>query len=174
MQTIVFLDFDDVLAVHPEHTSQHVVAALRSGSPDQFAELWANVFHETARKNLRVLYDEFTPQFVISSSWATYLSRGEVSEVLVRGGLDFVAAALHTAWRSAIDLGSFRATEINSWIERNAGPLGFAYVILDDTASGHTLYGTLLQPRVVFSDEWQGFLDIQLAQAQKILRHQLS
>ncbi|WP_295995121.1 HAD domain-containing protein [Rugamonas sp.] len=174
MQTIVFLDFDDVLAVHPEHTSQHVVAALRSGSPDQFAELWANVFHEAACKNLRALYDEFTPHFVISSSWATYLSRGEVGDVLVRGGLDFVAAALHSDWRSATDVGSFRATEINSWLKRQGGPQGFAYVILDDTASGHTLYGTLLKAQTVFCDEWQGFLDIRLAEAQKILRHQLS
>lgn len=173
MQTIVFLDFDDVLAVHTEHTSHQVVSALRSGRPDQFAGLWANVFHETPRQNLRTLYDEFVPQFIVSSTWATYLSREEVSEVLVRGGLDFVAAGLHADWRSATDVGSFRATDICAWLERN-GPLHqLGYVILDDTASGRTLYGTHLEPYVVFCDEWHGFIDIRLEQAQMILRKQL-
>lgn len=173
MQTLVFLDFDDVLAVHPEHTSRRVVVALRSGSPDQFAELWANVFHETARQNLRELFDEFAPQFVISSSWATFLSRAEVSEVLVRGGLDFVARALHVDWRSAVEIGAFRASDVTTWLRRYGGPLQSAFVILDDTASGHSLYGTPLQQNVVFCEEWQGFIDIRLVQAQAILRRQL-
>lgn len=173
MQTLVFLDFDDVLAVHPEHTSQQVVAALRSGCPDQFAELWANVFHEALRQNLRTLYDEFTPQFIISSTWATYLSREEVGDVLARGGLAFAAAALHPDWRSATDVGAFRATEISAWLKRHGGLRGFAYVILDDTASGHTLFGTVLEPYVVFCDEWQGFTERRFEQAQTILRAQL-
>lgn len=173
MQTIVFLDFDDVLAIHPEHTSQQVVAALRSGCPDDFAELWANVFDEMPKANLRALYDEFNPRFVISSTWSTYLSRVEVSDVLTRGGLDFVAAALHVNWRSATDVGTFRATDISSWLEQNGSPLQLAYVILDDTASGHTLYGTSMAPHAVFCEEWQGFIGIRLEQARAILREQL-
>jgi hypothetical protein len=173
MQTLVFLDFDDVVAVHPEHTSRQVVAALRSGCPERFSELWANVFHESPRQNLKALYDEFLPKFVISSTWATYLSRTEVSDVLIRGGLDFVAAGLHSDWRSAVDIGNFRATDITTWLERHGGGQQFAFVILDDTASGHSLYGTPLQQHVVFCEEWQGFIDIRLPQAQAILHKQL-
>lgn len=173
MQTLVFLDFDDVLAVHPEHTSRRVVAALRSGFPEQFVELWANIFHESLRQNLRTLHDEFLPKFVISSTWATYLSRTEVSDVLIRGGLDFVAATLHYDWRSAIDIGNFRATDIAAWLERHSDPHQSAFVILDDTASGHTLCGMPLEPYVVFCEEWQGFTEVRLGQAQTILRAQL-
>ncbi|MEO7495084.1 MAG: HAD domain-containing protein [Massilia sp.] len=111
MKTIVFLDFDDVLAVHPEYTSSEVVAALKSSAADQAVELWENVFQPAARANLRTLHDEFAPQFVISSSWATYMSQGQVSEVLARSGLGFVAEALHGDWRSAIDVGAFRVTD---------------------------------------------------------------
>lgn len=150
-----------------------MVAALKSGFPEQFAELWANVFGETLRQNLKTLYDEFSPQFIISSSWATYLSLAEVSEVLIRGGLDFVAAALHSNWRSAIDIGTSRATDITTWLDGHSDPLKFAVLILDDTASGHSLYGTPLQQYVVFCEEWQGFIVIRLAQAQAILREQL-
>lgn len=173
MQTLVFLDFDDVLAIHPEHTSRRVVAALRSGFPEQFADLWANVFHEIPRQNLRNLYDEFFPKFVISSTWATYLSCTEVTDVLVRGGLDFVAGALHVDWRSAVEIGAFRASDVTTWFRRYGGPLQSAFVILDDTASGHSLYGTPLQQNVVFCEEWQGYIGIRLAQAQAILRNQL-
>jgi hypothetical protein len=173
MKTIVFLDFDDVLAVHPEYTSSAVVAALKSGEADQAAELWESIFHHTARANLRTLYDEFAPQFVISSSWATYMSRGQVSEVLARSGLGFVAEALHKDWRSAIDVGAFRVTDISRWIQQHEHELPFAYVILDDVSSGQTLYGSPLQPSTVLCREWEGFMDSQLIEAQIILRTQL-
>lgn len=173
MKTIVFLDFDDVLAVHPEYTSSAVVAALKSGEADQAAELWESIFHHTARANLRTLYDEFAPQFVISSSWATYLSRDQVADVLARGGLGFVAEALHEDWRSALEVGAFRVTDITRWIQQHEHELPFAYVILDDVSSGRTLEGSSLQSRAVFCAEWEGFIDSRLIDAQIILRPQL-
>ena len=171
MKTIVFLDFDDVLAVHPEHTSSAVVAALKFGG--EAAELWENVFHMRARANLRTLYDEFAPQFVISSSWATYLSRDQVADVLTRGRLGFVAEALHEDWRSALDVGAFRVTDISRWIQQHEHEPPFAYVILDDVSSGQTLYGSPLQSSTVFCAEWEGFIDSRLIDAQIILRTQL-
>ena len=174
MKTIVFLDFDDVLAIHSEHTSSAVVAALKSGAADQAVELWENIFHHTAQANLRTLYDEFAPRFVISSSWATYLSREQVSEVLSRSGLGFVAEALHEHWCSAIELGAFRATEIATWLKQHEYELPFAYAILDDTSSGKSLFGTPLESHAVFCEEWTGFVDNMLQVAQKILRVQLS
>ena len=174
MKTIVFLDFDDVLAVHPEYTSSAVVAALKSSAADQAVELWENVFHSAARENLRTVYDEFGPQFVISSSWATYLSRDQVAEVLTRGGLGFVADAMHVDWRSAVDVGAFRVTDISRWIQQHEHELPFAYAILDDTSSGKSLLGTPLESHAVFCAEWTGFVDDRLQAAQKILRVQLS
>lgn len=174
MKTIVFLDFDDVLAVHPEYTSSAVVAALKSSAADQAVELWENVFHPTARANLRTLNDEFEPRFVISSSWATYLSREHMCEIFTRCGLEFVAAALHPDWRSAVDVGAFRVTDISRWIQQHEHARPFAYVILDDVSSGQTLYKSPLQSRTVFCSEWQGFIGSRLTEAQIILRTQLS
>jgi hypothetical protein len=173
MGTIVFLDFDDVLAIHPDHTSSKVVEALRSEARDQHEEVWKKVFHEHARANLRTLYDEFQPSFVISSSWATYLSLAEMREVLTRGGLGFVAGALHEDWRSAMSVGSFRATEISGWLLRNAQAPPSSYVILDDTSSGRTLFGTSLESHTVFCEEWSGFQTNELEAAQQIVRRQL-
>lgn len=170
VQNLVFLDFDDVLAVSPDHTSSHVVTALKTCTADKVPGLWLNIFNETARKNLRILYDEFRPKFVISSTWATYMSREQVEEVLTRSGMAFVAAALHPQWRSAVELGSSRASDIRSWLEKNTTLSSFNYVILDDVASGATMYGSSLESRAVFCDEWEGFLDARLVQAQQILK----
>ena len=173
MKTIVFLDFDDVLAIHHDHTSSKVVEALRSEAVGQDPELWDNLFHESGRANLRALYDEFQPSFVISSSWATYLLLEEMREVLTRGGLGFVAGALHEDWRSAVNVGSFRATEISAWLLRHSQSPSPAHVILDDTSSGKTLVGTPLESITVFCEEWTGFVDNRLEAAQKILREQM-
>ena len=172
MKPLVFLDFDDVIAIHPDYTSGVVVAALRSGKPHLATELWDNVFHQELRANLARLHHEFEPSYVISSSWSTYMSREEIQEVLIRGGLDFVAASLHSNWRSATELGSYRVTDIAAWLRTNGSARTFAYVILDDLASGRTLVGSVLEPHTVFCDEWVGFTGIQLERAVAILRAQ--
>ena len=92
------------------------MAALRSGNPHLAIELWANVFHQELRANLARLHHEFDPNYVISSTWSTYLSREEIQEVLISGGLGFVAASLHSNWRSATEVGSYRVTDIAAWL----------------------------------------------------------
>ncbi|NVI84031.1 HAD domain-containing protein [Janthinobacterium sp. BJB401] len=169
MKPLVFLDFDDVIAIHPDYTSGVVLAALRSGKPHLTTELWANVFHQELRANLARLHHEFEPIYVISSSWATYMSRDEIQNVLIRGGLGFVAASLHSRWRSATEVGSFRVTDIVAWLRANGSPRPFAYVILDDLSSGRTLVDSVLEPRTVFCDEWVGFARIQFERARAIL-----
>ncbi len=172
MKPLVFLDFDDVIAIHPDYTSGVVVAALRSGKPQLATELWANVFHQELRANLERLHDEFEPIYVISSSWSTYISRDEIQDVLIRGGLGFVAASLHSRWRSATEVGSFRVTDIVAWLWANGATRPFAYVILDDLSSGRTLVDSVLEPYTVFCDEWVGFTEVQLERAVVILRAQ--
>jgi hypothetical protein len=169
VKPLVFLDFDDVIAIHPDYTSGVVLAALRSGKPHLATELWTNVFHQELRANLARLHHEFEPIYVISSSWATYMSRDEIQEALIRGGLGFVAASLHSRWRSATEVGSFRVTDIVAWLRANGSPRPFAYVILDDLSSGRTLVDSVLEPHTVFCDEWVGFARIQFERARAIL-----
>jgi hypothetical protein len=126
----------------PTRSTPHArVAAFKSGFLEQFAELWANVFHENLRQNLRTLHDVFLRKLVFSSTWATYLSLAKISEVLVRSGLDCFAGALYVNWRSVMDVGSFRATELRPWLKRNGPTSRFAYLILDDTVIGYTVHG---------------------------------
>lgn len=172
MKPLVFLDFDDVIAIHPDYTSGVVLAALRSGKPHLATEIWENVFHQELRTNLERLHDEFEPSYVISSTWSTYLSRDEIQEVLIRGGLGFVAASLHSNWRSATEVGSYRVTDIAAWLRTNGATRPFAYVILDDLSSGRTLVDSVLEPYTVFCDEWVGFTEVQLERAVAILRAQ--
>jgi hypothetical protein len=172
VKPLVFLDFDDVIAIHPDYTSGVVLAALRSDEPHAATELWGNVFHQELRANLERLHDEFEPSYVISSTWSTYLSRDEILEVLICGGLGFVAASLHSNWRSATEVGSYRVTDIAAWLRTNGATRPFAYVILDDLSSGRTLVGSVLEPHTVFCDEWVGFTGIQLERAVAILRAQ--
>lgn len=172
MKPLVFLDFDDVIAIHPDYTSRVVLAALRFGKPHLAIELWANVFHQELRANLARLHHEFDPIYVISSSWSTYMSRDEIQDVLIRGGLGFVAESLHSRWRSATDVGSFRVTDIVAWLRTNGSAIPCAYVILDDSSSGRTLVDSVLEPNTVFCDEWVGFTEVQLERAVAILRAQ--
>lgn len=72
-----------------------------------------------------------------------------------------------------MDIGAFRASEINSWFQRLGGHSAYAYVILDDASSGRTLYGSSLQSRTFFCGEWIGFVNLRLREAQAVLREQL-
>jgi len=63
-------------------------------------------------------------------------------------------------------------SEINSWLEQHGGHSAYAYVILDNVSSGQTLYGSPLQSHIVFCDEWIGFVDLRLKEAQAILHRQ--
>lgn len=169
MKTLIFLDFDDVIAIDPDYTSSDVVVAIRSADPHLPVQLWSSIFHPVPRGNLKQLHQKFRPEYVISSTWATYLSLDEIRQVLTRGGLGFVAEALHANWRSAVELGSFRATEIAAWLRMHAGAGPVAYVILDDASSGRTLVGSPLECRTVFCKEWTGFTAAELERAVEIL-----
>lgn len=170
---LVFLDFDDVLAIHAEYTSYQVVTAFKLGASENFPELWELVFDKQAKTNLKTLAEEFSPQFVISSSWAAYLSRGQVRELLNRTGLGFVDSRLAKRWRTFEVHGTSRATEIINWLKKAPQGQSRPFVVLDDTGSGHSLPSSELGGRSVLCQQWHGFLSEELSKAQAILREQL-
>ncbi len=172
VRPVVFADLDDVFAIHQEHNSFQVLAAFKHAGLDDVPSLWKFLFDASACKNLRTLHDEFVPEYVISSSWTSFLDRAQICEVLRRTGLDFVAENLHTEWRTPREDGSYRLTEIDGWLDMHA--LGSPpYVILDDHISGQSLPGSHLERRAVLCDAWIGFTHPKLRSAQKILRAQL-
>ena len=174
MRPIIFLDFDDVLAVHREHNSAAVQSAFKANTLDNVEELWDGLFHYSARMNLRTLHDEFFPEYVISSSWTLHFDQAQIIEVLTRTDLAFVAENLHPEWRTPRFEGSYRLTEIEAWLDEqnliNARP----FVILDDELSGQSLPGSHLEDQAVLCNADAGFLHPQLRAAQATLRSQLS
>ena len=173
MRPVVIADFDDVLSIHQEHNSFQVLAAFKHGALDDVPTLWKYLFDGSACKNLRTLHDEFSPEYVISSSWTSFLDRTQICEVLRRTGIDFVAENLHHDWCTPREEGSYRLTEIDGWLDMHAFGTPLPFVILDDHLSGQSLPGSHLEERAVLCDAWVGFTHPKLRSAQKILRDQL-
>lgn len=174
MRPIVFLDFDDVLAVHREHDSRQVEFAFKNNILDDVPELWQWLFHYSARTNLQALHNEFEPQYVVSSSWTLFLDRSQIVEVLLRTGLGFVAENVRTEWRTKREPGSYRLTEIEAWLDAHNLIEQRPFVILDDELSGQSIPGSHLEEHAVLCDAWIGFTHPKLKSAQQILRGQLA
>lgn len=173
MKPIVFLDFDDVLAVHQVHNGYRVLDAFAGEGVEAVPELWTSVFDVGARKNLLALHEEFGPNYVISSSWASHLSRDQICEVLSRTGLQFVRENLREHWCTPRDSVSGRLSEIEAWLEQHASEGCPPYVIIDDHVSGLALSDSWLEDRTVFCDAWLGFTYAKFRTARKILQKQL-
>ena len=174
MRPVIFLDIDDVLAICREYTSHQVMTALESRDLDARPELWAGLICAEARANLAALHSEFWPQYVISSSWSTYLTREQMQVVFRRTGLDFVANNLHRRWTTPKGMGPSRTDEIKNWIAKH-GRRRQTLLVLDDHDSGVNLLASSLdqQGLVVLCDPWVGFNADKLASAQRLLRTQM-
>ena len=173
MRPVVFADLDDVLAINRENNSFQVLAAFKHVALDDVQSLWKHLFEASACKNLRMLHEEFVPEYVISSSWTSFLDREQICKVLRRTGLEFVVENLHHDWCTPREDGSYRLTEIDAWLNAHALGNSLPYVILDDHMSGQSLPGSHLEKRTVLCDAWIGFTHPKLRSAQKILRDQL-
>jgi len=169
---ILFLDLDDVLCVHDDYNSYQVMMAFR-GKNLEWPELWQHLVNDGARNNLRVLIERFGLQVVVSSSWATYLSREQMTEVFARTGLEFVTVALHAEWATPRARSSDRRMEIEWWLE--AHPETSIFLALDDTASGWSLAHSpiALEGHVVLCAPGEGFTGKMLHEAQRLLQRQV-
>ena len=173
VKSIVFLDFDDVLAVHQVHNGYRVLDAFAREEIEVMPELWASVFDAGARRNLLALHEEFEPNYVVSSSWASHLNRDQICEVLSRTGLRFVVENLSEHWCTPRESVSGRLSEIEAWLEQHASEGRATYVIIDDHVSGWALSDSWLEDKTVFCDAWVGFTYAKLRTARKILQKQL-
>ncbi|WP_188569245.1 HAD domain-containing protein [Undibacterium terreum] len=117
MNAIVFLDFDDVLSISNHYKGSAVVLAFRQNDLDYNTDLWVQIFDSILCANLRALHDEFKPQYVISSSWASLLEQNQIVELFKRTGLQFVSDNLHQEWRTPRTAETERAEEIAGWLD---------------------------------------------------------
>lgn len=133
VRTLVFLDMDDVLCLDDVHHSGKMLNIFEQTIPD-YPEMWEFLVDAGAAENLRQLHAEFNPVYVISSSWATYLDRVQMSEALTRTQLQFVVESLHAEWRTPRALSSSRRDEIEWWLEAHR-ELSQPFIIIDDSYS---------------------------------------
>jgi hypothetical protein len=171
----VFLDIDDVLCVHRTMNTRQVLAALRGDNAINAEDVWQQIFHASARGNLRQLHDEFEPLYVISSSWTLHLNHEQLCQVFRLTGLEFVAENLHQHWQTPRDEGnSYRLVEIENWLDIHTLLTPVPFVVIDDVVSGQSIPGSHLEERTVLCEAWSGFMFKQLAQARSILQAQLA
>jgi hypothetical protein len=170
LRPIVFIDMDDVLVVSREYTSYQVITAFKLNAVNGWPELWAGLILPEARANLATLHDEFSPQYVVSSSWANHLGREQICEIFCRTGLKFVAENLHEEWKTPQSQGSSRSMEIEGWIAQHRQ--GQPILVLDDQLSGESLAESTLSKQgcVILCEPSKGFVAEKLAEAQKWLR----
>ena len=165
MRPVLFLDIDDVLCVHRTLNTREVLAALADDETVDAASV----------EYLRQLHEEFSPQYVISSSWTLHLDREQLCETFRRTGLEFVADNLHKHWQTPRDKhgDSYRLVEIEGWLDAHALLELIPYLVIDDLVSGQSIPGSHLEDRAVLCEAWKGFMYPQWLLAKQILRAQL-
>ena len=176
---LVFLDIDDVLCMsspYGGYDALHVVGN-RHPRPDDVCK---HLFVEGARHVLEQVHMQMHGclNYVISSTWREHFDRTQLTTVLSRGGLGFVAEALLEGerWRTPSKCGrSRRVDEIAQWLDQHHA--GQPFVILDDTFSGPSLAPALTNPnhpfagRVILCKENVGLAVEHVEAILKALRH---
>ncbi len=164
MSLVLFLDFDDVICLNNPFGGYDALtvlaAAAREGTPlSAKDELWDKLFDTQAVAHLRLVHDEFSPRYVLSTSWRWFFDQGLLEKTLELGGLGFVAQSLHRDWTTPqISRRAHRAVEINGWLEQHP-EVAHSWVVLDDGLSG-TGFDTWTHERrqfVVLCQEGVGF-----------------
>ena len=139
--SVLFLDLDDVMCLNQKYGGYDALiacqgAARQSVELDARDELWSELFDSSAKQHLYKIHKEFSPQYVLSTSWRWFFDQESLVQTLQLGGLDFVAAHLHQDWSTPqISRQAHRAVEVKGWL--GAHPeYKEAWVAVDDELSG--------------------------------------
>lgn len=176
---VLFLDFDDVICLNNTCGGYDAIHALARVAKepglrfDDFQDLWEQLFDANARDYLRAIHEEFTPWYVLTTSWWWLMEKDALVEVLSQCRLQFVADNLHSHWatpkRTRPDV---RAAEISDWLAQEA-EFADSWVVLDDELSGTGLADWAAQshtPFVVLCKENVGLTEIEFKRRQEAFR----
>ncbi|MFZ4479082.1 MAG: HAD domain-containing protein [Rhodoferax sp.] len=141
LRPVLFLDLDDVLCLNTPYGGYDVIQALsevqkKTATLDHFGEMWAQLFVPAAKARLQALDEEFSPKYVMSTSWRRFLDKHAFQTVLQCCELEFVSSKLHENWQTPSFLSSqLRSREVGCWFDENTEQRG-NWVVLDDEHSG--------------------------------------
>lgn len=169
MSLVLFLDFDDVICLNNPFGGYDALTALaeaaRAGTPLRaLDELWTKLFDAQAVSHLMLVHEEFSPRYVLSTSWRWFFDRDLLERTLELGGLGFVARGLHKDWTTPqISRRAHRAVEVNSWLEQHPES-AHSWAVLDDGLSGTGFENWSRERRqfVVLCQEDVGFQKVEL------------
>lgn len=91
--TVIFLNFYDVICLNNPYggyDAKRALAQQESSQNQHNFDIWSKLFDAKAKANLRAINEEFSPKYVLSTSWVWIFEKDEIVEVLKRTGLDFV------------------------------------------------------------------------------------
>lgn len=165
---VVFLDFDDVICFNAPYGGYDAKLELfnEEKAHPLNRKLWELLFNTEAKNHLRQLHDTWMANYVISSSWWFLFDKSEITSILERCGLGYVAANLHKDWATPKGQAQGpRSSEINSWI-REHPESSKNWVILDDMHSGKDLLRSPLDLNFIVL--CQVGVGIQTAEAEKM------
>jgi len=140
MRPILFLDFDDVVCLNSTYGGYDALLALREVQKGEakvadFQNMWDVLFDKACVENLRLINAEFTPTYVVSSSWTRFMDKETLTTVLLHGGLPFVCDNLHPDWETVKTASPLRSKEVDHWLDCHPEHKA-NWVAIDDAKSG--------------------------------------
>ena len=100
----------------------NAICSIASGEAKwrDYQDLWDQLFEPEPVKQLKLLHDQFKPQYCLTSDWTLLMDRSAMLNVLRLSGLGFVAGHLHPRWDTGIAPAvSNHATAIEAWLGIN-------------------------------------------------------
>lgn len=119
---LLFLELEDVLVLRGSTKRTLVVDAIRTVAAGKnkwrdYQELWDGLFDPGPIRQLKILHDQFEPQYCLTSDWTVLMGRSEMLNVLRLSGLGFVANNLHTRWENRSgQMTTDRVKAIENWL----------------------------------------------------------
>lgn len=164
MNTLLFLDIDEVLCLSAPYGGRHLTLAQPP------ADLWQRLFSSSAVEVLNAVLEEHSPAVVLTTSWLQLLDKRGFEAVFARTGLSAVSKALHPSWDAPQNRGATRLQAIEAWLARN--PPQDALVVIDDAESGTGLRGSHLDKKhqVVLCEVGRGLQQGHLLPIRRALR----
>lgn len=176
IRPLVFLDFDDVICLNSPYGGYDVLEAyadsVMSGVPVETRHaLWGCLFDTTAKRHLKLLNEEYSPVYVLSTSWRWFFDRDMLVQTLQLGGLGFVASNLHDDWCTPqISRSAHRIAEVTQWLSRHPEAEN-QWVVLDDEVSctGLFIWNYLKREFVLMCWEGKGLQEYEFRIMQRLL-----
>lgn len=155
---VMFLDIDDTVCRHRPYGGYDVLKVLIEESKgksllDEHRNLWERLLDIRAVHRLSLLHEEFSPTYVLSTSWARIIDEAPLRRVLRLAGLGFVVSNLHDDGPTSAPQGaSARWPGVRAWLDAHP-ELAKLWVVVGEERSG----SGLLDDRLL---EFQSFIVI--------------